>query len=495
MIQINKSFSSISGINDDNILNLNVKDQNLSRKISIKFPTIIKDDWFSSFGIIISEDRVVENAVTSDDIITYYPYTSFTNINNGVDIKKTVAYNFYTTLLSSNNILNVDINGDIDTVSFLVDRSMSIRIVCSDISLLQNIIVTGANLTLDTTDKKLYGSLGSFSSTNFRSIDLILSSSKFNTVLRKTYLQGKDEEVTFNTRNLLSNMNLTKNLISKPIITSQLIVESNVGSEVILDTQELGSIIWLPNNPNELYNFDYSDYYVENGDREQKFLTLSPKTKYKKGGIFGFSFLTTTTNPSSYKLKISKKNWNKNFLGSSVYTYSQLSLGIDGVGFADFDSNRLDFYISLPDSDVRFMDVEVYNGSKKVSETKTIELYNSCNNFDTIFFLNKIGGIDSFERFSGIERTKEISDNQTYYGNYKGVRNTAYKVSSYSTTYKTELMNNEECEWLFDLGQSYYTFFTNMTTKTFTPFIITKIQDFTYSTGDSGKIFKITIDE
>lgn len=495
-MRIKKQFNELCGINDDNILVLDVESQNQSRKFSITFPSIIKGDWFSGFMITLSEEVSINlnTATTTQDILVYSPYTNFLNIENGVDIKQAVVYNFYTALISSNNFLDVNINANIDTVSFLVDRSMSIKIVCPDINVLQNII-TSTTLTTDAANFTMSGKIGTFSSSNFHSIDLVISSDNFNTVLRKTYLEGKDKEVKFNTRTLLNNMNLTNAIATKPIISRQFVTEGVVGGTVVVDSQRVNDIIWLPNNPNEIYNFDYSPYYVKTGDRLQKFLTLSPQTKYKKGSLFAISYLTTTTIPTTLNVNINYKNWAGGSIGNSTYSYSELAVGVPAVGFADYNNRRLDLYFQLPNNSTRFIEFTIYDGSRLVSETKMIELYDSCKPFSTMFFLNKIGGIDAFERFNKSSREKSLDENTVFYSSEKGKRNVAYRLSNYSTIFETELLNNEECEWAFDLGQSYYTYTVDMVTKEFKPFVITKLQDFSYNVGENGKSLKITIDE
>lgn len=149
----------------------------------------------------------------------------------------------------------------------------------------------------------------------------------------------------------------------------------------------------------------------------------------------------------------------------------------------------------MPNNSTRFIEFTIYDGSRLVSETKMIELYDSCKPFSTMFFLNKIGGIDAFERFNKSSREKSLDENTVFYSSEKGKRNVAYRLSKYSTIFETELLNNEECEWAFDLGQSYYTYTVDMVTKEFKPFVITKLQDFSYNVGENGKSLKITIDE
>lgn len=495
-MRIKKQFNELCGINDDNVLILDVSTAAQSRKFSITFPSIIKGDWFSGFNITLSEEVAVNlnTATTTQNILVYSPYTNFLNIGNGVDIKRAVAYNFYTALISSNNFLDVKLNNEVDTVSFLVDRSMSISISCSDLGVLQGII-TNVPLDLDTTELTKKGKIGNFTSTNFHSIDLVISSDDFNTVLRKVYLEGSDEEVSFNTRTLLNNMNLTNAIATKPVVSRQFVTEGVIGSEVVFDSQQVNDIIWLPNNPNEVYNFDYSPYYKSSGQELQKFLTLSPETKYKKGSVFAISYLTPSFSPNSLNVEVVYKDWSGKKISSSTYSYGELAIGLPGVGFVDYSNRRLDLYYTLPDGDAVFVDFTIYDGSRIISETKEIELYSSCNNFEPIFFLNKIGGIDSFERFAKEDRGKSLDETKTYYSSQKGKRNTAYRLSKYSTTFETELLTNSECEWAFDLAQSYYTYRVSMFTKEFKPLIITEISDFSYTKGENGKSIKITIDE
>jgi hypothetical protein len=114
-----------------------------------------------------------------------------------------------------------------------------------------------------------------------------------------------------------------------------------------------------------------------------------------------------------------------------------------------------------------YYDIQLKVGATVLSETYRVNLIEECSKYDTtdLFFLNSLGGFDSF-RFNKVRRDnydiqrKQFKSNPYTLGATYGYTTSAFKQKTYDTnmTHKVKLFSNwiteAESEWLLDLFTS-----------------------------------------
>jgi hypothetical protein len=114
-----------------------------------------------------------------------------------------------------------------------------------------------------------------------------------------------------------------------------------------------------------------------------------------------------------------------------------------------------------------YYDIQLKLGGTVLSETYRVNLIDECSKYDTtdLFFLNSLGGFDSF-RFNRVRRDnydiqrKQFKSNPYTLGATYGYTTSAFKQKTYDTnmTHKVKMFSNwiteEQSEWLLDLFTS-----------------------------------------
>ena len=114
-----------------------------------------------------------------------------------------------------------------------------------------------------------------------------------------------------------------------------------------------------------------------------------------------------------------------------------------------------------------YYDIQLKLGGTVLSETYRVNLIDVCSKYDTtdLFFLNSLGGFDSF-RFNRVRRDnydiqrKQFKSNPYTLGATYGYTTSAFKQKTYDTnmTHKVKMFSNwiteAESEWLLDLFTS-----------------------------------------
>ena len=114
-----------------------------------------------------------------------------------------------------------------------------------------------------------------------------------------------------------------------------------------------------------------------------------------------------------------------------------------------------------------YYDIQLKLGGTVLSETYRVNLIDECSKYDTtdLFFLNSLGGFDSF-RFNRVRRDnydiqrKQFKSNPYTLGATYGYTTSAFKQKTYDTnmTHKVKMFSNwiteAESEWLLDLFTS-----------------------------------------
>lgn len=483
MISINKNFSEVSGVNSDNILVLDlVKGRKISQSF-ITFPkTMNKSEWLSTFYIKIYTARVVNNESIEQLLIDFEPYSLYYNIQDGVNLEGVLSYDFYTTLLGTSNFngVNFTTGNDGNSVEFFPDKYYRIEIGCSDSSILNGFTLSSSQISIS--DNTLTAILSDYDSASLSSIDLLITSTDFHTVLSKTFYPGVDGSMKFNTYSLFSGLDNFA-----PLKVNIKVIEKTVVGSVTTEFKDLGEFVFLPDNPNNPDNTDYKDFYTFNN---RKFLTYIPQITSTYGSVFATSILTYDLDDSSdLRLLVKMKDVNGNMVDSDNISVSSPTV----LTWFENNNGRLDIYYTMPeDETIRTVEFELMNGSKSLSESLKVDLKVNCNNYANIFFINKIGGLDSFSQFASYNSTKALKSRKSYYGENKGDKKSALVLSESTTEYVTDLLGSVDRDRVFDMCQSYNTFKLNG--KERHNVVISKFSS-SLSTKEGLKQLKLTIDE
>jgi hypothetical protein len=122
--------------------------------------------------------------------------------------------------------------------------------------------------------------------------------------------------------------------------------------------------------------------------------------------------------------------------------------------------------LTIP-SGATYYDIQLKLGATVLSETYRVNLIDECSKYDTtdLFFLNSLGGFDSF-RFNRVRRDnydiqrKQFKSNPYTLGATYGYTTSSFKQKTYDTnmTHKVKMFSNwiteAESEWLLDLFTS-----------------------------------------
>ena len=204
------------------------------------------------------------------------------------------------------------------------------------------------------------------------------------------------------------------------------------------------------------------------------------------GEVVGLSVMTSL--PS---LTLSKK----------YYTMSGVYLGEDStVIYTESYKYRLDFYFSLDlegieastNKQVGYVLVEAMNGSSSLTNAIRYDIVPKCNQNNEIFFVNEVGGIDSFNFLGERVYEAKIDDQTTYFrnptgrwGKVKEIEIVGQKKNTVEHTLTTTIIDERTARWLNEMNKSKYAFlFVNEGATKFQKIIINDL-DIKLSDRDS----------
>lgn len=208
-------------------------------------------------------------------------------------------------------------------------------------------------------------------------------------------------------------------------------------------TSATGSIWNASLNPFDLVN--YSGQYTMDGDG--KFLTpIRTKTIHRSQKDWLYAIRNTAT--------------------SAVITYSDASTQTLTLPTSKIVRVPIGSQLTIPGA-ATYFDVVLKNGGTTLSEIYRVNIIDECSKYDTtdLFFLNSLGGFDSF-RFNRVRRDtfdiarKQFSSNPYTLGASYGYETSSFKTKTYDTNmvHKVKLFSNwiteAQSQWLLDLVSS-----------------------------------------
>lgn len=245
--------------------------------------------------------------------------------------------------------------------------------------------------------------------------------------------------------------------------------------------------------PTTLSKFDdtkLSDYFTYGSASKKSFLTNNLERDYNYGEKVGLSVMTSRNN-----LTLSKK----------YYTVSGKYLGEDSsVLYTENPKYRFDFYFTLDldtieaatNKQVGYCLVEAMYNGESITTPIRFNIVPKCNQNNEIFFVNEVGGIDSFNFLGERIYNTSIDEQTTYFknptgrwGKVKELEIVGQKRNIVQHQLTTTIINSSTARWLNEMSKSKYAFlFINGNPTKFKKIIIT---DLDIEVSDRENTFEI----
>lgn len=212
----------------------------------------------------------------------------------------------------------------------------------------------------------------------------------------------------------------------------------------------------LPTTLRKFKPMDYFNFYYQEANRERvSFLTSKHRRKYDYGEKIALSVLSDTNNVDLVKFYYSPSGM---FLAKRV-----------GCVRREYTNNRIDFYDDLKIEEeeqqakrsVGFVDVWVYSEGQPIVENPVVfHVEHKCEDFHTVFFVNELGGLDSYSfrdkravSSSIDEQSNYVVNNVDYFDRSYEFEHTNTKKMDATVTLSARC-DMETAEWLRELQQS-----------------------------------------
>lgn len=265
-------------------------------------------------------------------------------------------------------------------------------------------------------------------------------------------------------------------------------IDSN---SIIQDSINNNVVHVFPTTLKKFDKVDLSKYRYSYSGQKVSFLTNNTERYYNYGEVCALSVM------SDKNVSLMKKYYTVSgkFLASDTTT-----LHIDRYGM------RTDFYfendISTVESDtnkqVGYVDVVAMYGGSEITTRVRYNVVPKCNKNNEVFFVNELGGIDSFNFLGERVFDSQIDDQTTYFVNptrdYSVTREleiVGQKVNAVEHHLTSAIIDSRTAKWLDELSRSKYPFlFVNDENILFERIVIT---DMDVEVSDRENTFEIEL--
>ena len=257
------------------------------------------------------------------------------------------------------------------------------------------------------------------------------------------------------------------------------------------------SMTVMPTTLTKFQSVDYDDYLYK-GNGTVKFLTTQERRYYNYGEWVGLSLLSNVDIPN-----ISLKK--------CFYTNSGVFLETEWTTqYVERNGKRIDIYDTFELNDIEAAYdkqvgyVLVYatpsNGSDThLTQPIRFDIMPHCDGNNEIFFLNEIGGVDSFNFTSNKQITRRIDNQNTYSKTHTRTFTNLFdheyvlnKRNKITTTISTNQVDVGIADWLNQLVKSKYTYkFMGMKSPMFKIIVVDK---FDVQTNTADDEFEFTLE-
>lgn len=265
------------------------------------------------------------------------------------------------------------------------------------------------------------------------------------------------------------------------------------GGSIRLESITNNHILILPTTLDKFESVDYSDYFCDVADNEKKnFLTRNFTRHYNYGEYIGLSLLTN-------------RDLNGIDLIKKYYTNSGMYLtSITSVIEKQKHNSRIDFYdtfdlLQVEDNfnhQVGYIEVVAVHNGVELTNPVRYNVEPKCDKNDTLFFINSIGGLDSYNftgehQFSSSidERTTYMKNPQRPFGDTYELEHTKQLELEQQYTSFTSMINERMANWLTELQRSKYVF--KYSIEDDIEFKMVLIDEMTIELSDNNKYYEI----
>lgn len=258
-----------------------------------------------------------------------------------------------------------------------------------------------------------------------------------------------------------------------------------------LDTIENNNVTVLPTTLSKFSDVELGDYYYSYSGQKVNFLTNNFHRYYNYGEMCALSVLS-----DKFSISLKKK----------YYTISGKYLGEDiTLALKETTNMRNDFYFDLDidkiemktNKKVGYVEVVARYYSEEITNPIRYDVVPKCNKNNEIFFVNELGGIDSFNFLGERSYKSQIDDQITYFKNptrryttTKELELVAQKKNKVTHTLKSTILDTETSTWLNELLKSKYVFLFSTSGTRFERIVVT---DMTIDLSDRENTFEIEL--
>ena len=319
---------------------------------------------------------------------------------------------------------------------------------------------------------------------------LLLNDIKSQVVLEKNTI---DDDISFNVTAPYEHMTF-KDPVSLKMMAYH--VEAN---NIIGETIQNNQVTVFPTTLSKFADVNLSDYLYNSVGQKVNFLTNNFNRFYNYGEVCALSVMTDNN------VGILKK----------YYTVAGKYLGMDStVIHQDALVKRQDLYFELDlggiesstNKEVGYVDVVATHNGAEITNPVRYNVVPKCNQNNVIFFVNELGGIDSFNFLGERVYKTKIKNQTTYFKNptrkyttVKELEIVGQKVNSVDHKLTSTILNEETARWLNEMSKSKYPFlFINENGVLFERIVITDMDielsdrentfeiELTYKNGDNN---------
>lgn len=381
--------------------------------------------------VILIKDKYNEDGYKKEIVGS----TSSTISSDSFNTRGYVALNLLECLKMNSIFFNVTLENN-NTVKALIDTSRSYSIT----------IKSGSGIGIG-------GTYSNYNALSPSKMVLMLKGDEIGSVTMEKY--NNNPSVSFNVTSPFKYMTMKYPL--KVDLTAYQMYDS------------MASLVSLPYNqavimPTTLMKFqdvDYSKFYHESSN-VVKILTNLDERTYNYDEWIGLSILADDALQKDYTLKKSF------YTNSGVFLMSNISVQMvekHGIRVDFLDNFNLTKVEALMNKQVGYVLVSVYDGTREVTQQIKYNVMPHCNENHEIFFLNELGGIDSFNFTNTSKVDRQINDISSFLVNHIKEYDDTYEMeyikqkrNEVSITLSTHMCSRETAEWLNELAKSKYTF-------------------------------------
>lgn len=261
-------------------------------------------------------------------------------------------------------------------------------------------------------------------------------------------------------------------------------------NSIVTESVANNSVTVFPTTLTKFQDASLSDYLVTTGGSRVNFLTNNLERDYNYGEKVGLSIISNELSHTLLK---------RYYTPSGKYLQTETT-----VLYHEHPTMRHDFYFDLDiagveagtNKQVGYVLVDVLYGSTVVTNSIRFNVNPKCNQNNEIFFVNELGGIDSFNFLGERSYDTKINNQTTYFrnptsnwGKIKELEMVGQKKNVVEHVLTSTIINTNTAKWLNELSKSKYAFkFVNESPTKFERIII---NDFDININDRENVFEV----